>query len=69
MQGEMLYLSAFSIIRTIPSVAEFHRINRFSTARGLYHRWGISPRPENSYCFHYNTCCDFVNKNIENNKI
>ena len=31
----------------LPSVAEFHRINRLSTARGLYHRWGISPRPEN----------------------
>ncbi len=47
MQGVKCRISAFSFIRTIPSVTEFHRISRFSTARGLYHRWGIAPRPEN----------------------
>ena len=65
MQGEMLGISAFSFIRTIPSVAEFHRIGCFAAVRGLYHRWGISPRPENYYLY-YNACMGFVNKKIKN---
>ena len=34
----------------LPSASEFHRIGENGTAflllRGLYRRWGISPRPE-----------------------
>ena len=36
-----------SSIQTILSASESHRINL--TARGLYHRWGLAPRPEDSY--------------------
>ena len=35
-----------SFIRTIPSVSESHRILRTASARRLYCRWGIAPRPE-----------------------
>jgi len=35
-----------SFIQTILSVTEFHRISHM--ARGLYRRWGLSPRPEDT---------------------
>ena len=38
------------IIRTVPSVWEFHPIgNAFAFLVDFYHRWGISPRPK-EYC-------------------
>jgi len=33
-----------SLIQTILSASESHRVSL--AARGLYHRWGITPRPE-----------------------
>ena len=41
------YFSSF--IQTILSASELHRI--CLTARGLYHRWGITPRPEDLFTF------------------
>ena len=40
-----------SLIRTVPSASESHRINFRSRACGLishYRRWGIAPRPEDN---------------------
>ncbi len=36
-----------SLIQTILSVPELHRFMR-CCARGLYRRWGIAPRPEDT---------------------
>lgn len=43
--------SIVSFIRTIPSALEFHQIStaRKRCGRGLYRRWGISPRPETDF--------------------
>ena len=55
-----------SFIRTIPSALDFHQINRRTPARGLpqgdHRRWGIAPRPEDSFEFDssINLACGFV---------
>ncbi len=40
-----------SSIQTILSASEFHRVSRrnYTASRGLYRRWGITPRPEDIY--------------------
>ena len=40
-------LTNLLFIQTILSASEFHRV--CLSARGLYHRWGIAPRPEDFY--------------------
>lgn len=39
-----------SLIQTILSVPESHRFSHVSMGRGLYRRWGITPRPED-FCY------------------
>ena len=34
------------LVRTIPSVSEFHRLGEEIFLRRLYCRWGIAPRPK-----------------------
>ena len=44
-----IYMIPSSFIQTILSASESHRIGL--AARGLYHRWGLSPRPEDFIFF------------------
>lgn len=57
MQGVNAWFSAFSFIRTLrENFTLYRRLRNFTASaafagRGLYHRWGISPRPENCINF------------------
>src|SRR5699024_1702334 len=42
-------LSVVSSIQTILSAPESHRVSTLAGGRGLYRRWGISPRPETNF--------------------
>src|SRR5699024_756984 len=42
-------LSVVSSIQTLLSAPEFHRVSTLAGGRGLYRRWGISPRPETNF--------------------
>ena len=50
----MIYPCVSSSIQTILSVSELHRFGTLARARGLYRRWGIAPRPEDTVQFLYN---------------
>ena len=52
----LLWAMVSSFIQTVLSASEFHRIcpvNTVDGARGLYHRLGLAPDPEELYLIHF----------------